>query len=280
MGDAHRATRCSTCAFFRNPRFSAASAAITLTSFALYGSTFLLTQYFQFVLGYSPFEAGLLARPVAVGMMVDVAERAEAGAPLGHQAGRRDRALMIAAPAWCSTRSNTIMSSFVGGVRGAALVRRRHRAHLGARHRVDHGLAADRAEPASGSAINDTTRQTGGALGVAVIGSVFLAARTTISPTRRKGLPAASAAALHDSIGQALELASTLPAKQGAALIELSRQAFIDAMRITYPIAAAFIVFAAFIAWQWLPAHGSDDDVAAHPSDEAREIAEYEILGM
>ena len=62
-------------------------------------------------------------------------------------------------------------------------------------------------------------------------------------------------------------------------MIELSRQAFIEAMRITYPIAAAFIVFGAFVAWKWLPAHGSDDDVAAHPSDEAREISEYEILG-
>ena len=50
---------------FRNPRFSAASSVLTLTSFALYGSVFLLIQYFQFVLGYSPLEAGLLAMPVA-----------------------------------------------------------------------------------------------------------------------------------------------------------------------------------------------------------------------
>src|SRR4029079_15012273 len=56
--------------FFQNPRFSAASATITLTFFALYGSSFLLTQYFQFVLRYSPFKAGLLTAPVAVGSMV------------------------------------------------------------------------------------------------------------------------------------------------------------------------------------------------------------------
>ena len=56
--------------FFQNPRFSAASATITLTFFALYGSTFLLTQYFQFVLGYSPFKAGVLTAPVAIGIMV------------------------------------------------------------------------------------------------------------------------------------------------------------------------------------------------------------------
>ena len=48
---------------FRNPRFSAASAVLTLSTFALFGSVFLLIQYFQFVLGYSPIEAGVLARP-------------------------------------------------------------------------------------------------------------------------------------------------------------------------------------------------------------------------
>src|SRR6516165_5888599 len=56
--------------FFKNPRFSAASATVTLTYFALFGSTFLLTQYFQFVLGYSPLKAGMMTAPVAVGIMV------------------------------------------------------------------------------------------------------------------------------------------------------------------------------------------------------------------
>src|SRR5207244_9779031 len=56
--------------FFRNPRFSAASATITLAYFALFASTFLLTQYFQFVLGYSPLESGLMLTPVALGLMI------------------------------------------------------------------------------------------------------------------------------------------------------------------------------------------------------------------
>ena len=59
----------------------------------------------------------------------------------------------------------------------------------------------------------------------------------------------------------------------------LSREAFVDAMRITYPIAAAFIVFAAVIAWRYLPAHGDDEFVTEEDADEAREISEYEILG-
>src|SRR3954469_396041 len=56
--------------FFRNPRFSAASATITITYFALFASTFLLTQYFQFVLGYSPLKSAAMLVPLALGLMI------------------------------------------------------------------------------------------------------------------------------------------------------------------------------------------------------------------
>jgi EmrB/QacA subfamily drug resistance transporter len=261
---------------FRNPRFSAASAVLTLTSFALYGSVFLLIQYFQFVLGYSPLEAGLLAMPVAIGMMAT-----SPNAPrLVFRWGTKRvvvLGLLVIAAAMLLYASNAIMSSFVGG----CLVRLVFGIGLGltsapATESIMGSLPPSRA--GVGSAINDTTRQTGGALGVAIIGSTFLAAYHHFAD-KTKGLPGASAAALHDSVGRALDLAGSLPAKQGAALVELSREAFVDAMRITYPIAAGFILFAAFVAWRWLPARGADDDVAAHPTDEVREIAEYEILG-
>jgi DHA2 family multidrug resistance protein-like MFS transporter len=129
-----------------------------------------------------------------------------------------------------------------------------------------------------GSAINDTTRQTGGALGVAVLGSLFLTAYHHYAD-QAKHLSAASSAAVHDSVGKALDLAAKLPRSEGGAIVQFARDAFVDAMRITYPIAAAIMVFAAFVAWRWLPARGTDDDVAAHPTDEELEIGEYEILG-
>ena len=72
-------------------------------------------------------------------------------------------------------------------------------------------------------------------------------------------------------MGRALDLASRLPAKQGDALVQLSRDAFVDAMRITYPIAAAIIVFAAFIAWRFLPAHGHDEFASAEEERSARD---------
>ena len=56
--------------FFRNPRFSAASAAITLTFFAMFGSLFLFSQYLQFVLGYTPLQTGIRLLAVAIPMMI------------------------------------------------------------------------------------------------------------------------------------------------------------------------------------------------------------------
>jgi DHA2 family multidrug resistance protein-like MFS transporter len=129
-----------------------------------------------------------------------------------------------------------------------------------------------------GSAIHDTTRQAGGALGVAVIGSLFFAWYHHFAD-KASGLSAASATALHDSVGRTLEHAKSLPVEQGDALVELSREAFVNAMRYAYPIAACFVLLAAVVAWRFLPARGSGDDVAAHPSPEARAISEFEILG-
>jgi EmrB/QacA subfamily drug resistance transporter len=261
---------------FRNPRFSAASAVLTLVSFALFGSVFLLLQYFQFVLGYSPLEAGVLAVPVALAMMV-----VSPNAPRFVQRLGTKRVvvtgLLIAAAAMACYASDTIMSSFAGG----AGVRLLFGVGLGltsapATESIMGSLPPSRA--GVGSAINDTTRQTGGALGVAIIGSIFLAAYHHYADHARH-LSRASAAALHDSVGRTLELARVLPAKQAAALVELSRVAFVDAMRITYPIAAVIMVFAALIAWRWLPARGIDEYASIDEQEAAREISEYEILG-
>ena len=56
--------------FFRNPRFSAAGAAVTLVNFAFVGTLFLLTQFLQFVLGYTPLQAGIRMLPAVIGIMV------------------------------------------------------------------------------------------------------------------------------------------------------------------------------------------------------------------
>ena len=105
-------------------------------------------------------------------------------------------------------------------------------------------------------------RQTGGALGVAVLGSIFAShyhravggAGATLA-----GLPAGARAAARDSIGKALETARTLPAAPARAVTAMARHSFVVSMRLAYGIAAGVVLTAAFIAWRFLPARAPAD---------------------
>jgi EmrB/QacA subfamily drug resistance transporter len=259
---------------FRNPRFSAASAVLTLTSFALFGSVFMLIQYFQFVLGYSPLKAGAFAIPVAVGLMTVSPNAPKLVARWGTK-----RVVMLGLAingvGMALYSSDTIMRTVVGG----SCVRALFGVGFGlvsapATESIMGSLPTSRA--GVGSAVNDTTRQTGGALGVAVIGSIFLAFYHHFA-THVGNLTASSRAALHDSIGTALDTAKSLSvthAAQAAELVTHSKAAFLDAMRLTYPIAAGIMFVSVFVAWRWLPAHASIEDDALEVAETATPIAE------
>ena len=234
---------------------------VTLISFALYGSIFLLIQYFQFVLGYSPLEAGALALPVAICMMIT-----SPNAPKLVLRWGTKRVVMLGLAVvilgMCLYASDTIMSSILGG----AFVRGLFGIGLGltsapATESIMGSLPPARA--GVGSAINDTTRQTGGALGVAVIGSVFLSWYHHFVRIPA-GVTAQGAAALRDSVGTALEYAARVPGKQSALIVEHAKTAFVEAMRLTYPISACFLLVAFFIAWKWLPARAHAHADAVH----------------
>ena len=121
-GSCGRRSRCSTCGYFRNPRFTAATTAITLVFFAMFGSYFLFTQYLQFVHGYSPLSAGVRILPWALAYLVSATQsaklverfgqrrvvasgshhrRARHRAPGAHE--QRDRELLVvrARASWC-----------------------------------------------------------------------------------------------------------------------------------------------------------------------------------
>jgi EmrB/QacA subfamily drug resistance transporter len=241
---------------FRNPRFSAASATVTCTQFALYGSTFLLTQYFQFRLGYSPLEAGILLMPVAIGLMVG-----SPNAPkLVHRFGTTRVVVVglgaIAAAMACYT-SDTLMSSFVLGF----LIRLVYGLGLGIvlaplTESIMGSLPRSRA--GVGSAINDTTRQTGGATGVAVLGSVF-AFRYHQAIDGTRGIPARLVSRARDSIGVSLQLARDTGGTVGRELAHAAKEAFISSMRVTFGLAATVVVVAAFITARYLPPRAADE---------------------
>jgi outer membrane murein-binding lipoprotein Lpp len=178
-------------AFFRNPRFSAASIASTLAFFAVFGTLFMLTQHLQFVLGYTPLQAGVRVMPVATLVV---------GAPLGARVAERlgTKAAVAAGFAIAAVGLWLISAADVGDRYGPVAWA------LGALG-VGMGLAMapatdsimgslPTAKAGVGSAMNTTTRQVGGALGVAVLGSVLTSAyRDQLAPALG-GLPAQAAA--------------------------------------------------------------------------------------
>jgi EmrB/QacA subfamily drug resistance transporter len=155
---------------FRNPRFTAASGSITIGFFTLAGFTFLITQYFQFVKGYTPFGTGLRLLPVAI----SVAVAAVFGTKLAVRIGNKTvvasgLALFGAALWWISTASAStpyiaIVGQMLMGGGGLGLIT------APATEAIMGAVPTEKA--GVGSAVNDATRLFGAALGVAVIGSV------------------------------------------------------------------------------------------------------------
>ena len=158
--------------FFKNPRFTAASSGITLVFFAMFGATFLLTEYLQFTLNFSPLGAGLCLLPWAGVMMVTSASSARDRRAVRHQADRRDgtRNRRRRARAHDGLPVNghyvtDVMWRMMLMAAGMGLVM------APATDSIMGSLPLGKA--GVGSAVNDTTRQVGGALGVAIIGSVM-----------------------------------------------------------------------------------------------------------
>ncbi len=158
--------------FFKNPRFTAASTGIMLIFFALFGFTFLITQYFQFVLGYSPFATGIRFLPWAAVMMI--------GSPLSSRFVDRfgtkrvvTTGLTLATLGLLSLSTLTVDSHYWPDVilRMMFMAAGMSLTMAPATESIMSSLPLGKA--GVGSAVNDTTRQVGGALGVAIIGSVL-----------------------------------------------------------------------------------------------------------
>jgi EmrB/QacA subfamily drug resistance transporter len=254
---------------FKNPRFSAASATMTLTQFAMFGSTFLLTQYFQFRLGYSPLESGLMLMPVAIGLMV--------GAPNAPKLVHRFGTTRVVVTGLCAVSvatafyaSDTLMSSFTTGF----AIRLLYGLGMGfTAAPVTESIMGSlpRARAGVGSAINDTTRQTGGALGVAVLGSIF-AFRYHHVIDATAGVPATVLHHARDSIGRSLQVAQTLGGTAGANLQHAAQQAFVSSMRITFGVAALVVLFAAVTAAKFLPPRSGEIGAETTPDETAQSL--------
>jgi EmrB/QacA subfamily drug resistance transporter len=243
---------------FRNMRFSAASGAVTVSFFTLFGFIFLITQYFQFVRGYGPLSTGVRLLPVAVA----VGAGSVAGTQLAVRAGTKlvVTAGLVAMAAFYGWVTVTISATLSFGVIAAQMVVYGLGLGLTSAPATESIMGAvPRAKAGVGSAVNDSTRLVGGTLGVAVIGSVYASVYASrLSAAMPAGVPATAAAAAHQSVGAAYAASGQLAAlghpALGLALHHAATTAFLRGLTVGALVAGGAAAAGAFLAAWFLPA--------------------------
>lgn len=237
--------------YFRNRRFSIGSTTITLSFFVMFGLFFVLTQYLQFVKGFSPLAAGFSTLPLGL-MMIAIAPRSAALVVKFGQYRVQTAGLMLVAVGLVVMSSLTPGSSYLVVAVGLAI--------LGAGVACTTAPATNAiigavplAKSGVGSAVNDTTREVGGALGIAVLGSIMSSLYHSAMATQLTGLPPAAATIAQDSVGGALRVANQAGGPAARQLVEAASVAYTDSMRVALLLAAGVAVIAAGIVYFLFP---------------------------
>ena len=253
--------------FFENARFSAASGAVTFTFMALFGTIFLLTQYLQLVLGYSTVKAGAILLPQAMVTMVAAPTSTRWVHRFGNKAvvaaGLSIAALSMIGFHTLQTGSSTLHVIVVTCLLGLGM------GHIMAPATESIMGALPREKAGVGSAMNDTTRQVGGAVGVALLGSVLASEYGSRmgDVLRGTGTPASLVNRASDSIGAAVSVVRNTPQARPFApqILGAARSSFVHGMHTSVTVAAVILFAAAAGVVRWLPARAADHvETAAH----------------
>ncbi|MFE3016650.1 MFS transporter [Streptomyces sp. NPDC059256] len=217
-------------ALFRDRVFTGASLSLVLLTFANGGLMLVLTQYLQFVLGYSATETGLAFAPMAVAVIIFNV----IGAALLKRTGNRVMTvigLLVIAAGFGVLSTMSVGDGF--GLLSAAMLLMGAGGGLAMPAAIAALMGAVPEEHAGvGSALNDTIQQAGAALGVAVLGAV-------LSSTYAREMPASAPEAARQSIGTALADGS---------LASAAKEAFTEAMSTTFVAGGCGVVVAALLA--------------------------------
>ncbi|MDQ0580624.1 MFS transporter [Streptomyces rishiriensis] len=236
--------------YFKNKVFSAAMAVITLVFFALMGVTFFSVFYTQSVRGYSPLQSGLLLLPLAAAQLIFAPRARLVVDRFGVRATTTAAMVVLAASlvAFATLDADTPiwLLEVVFFLMGAGM------AHVMTPTSVVIMQALPREKAGSASALSNTFRQLGGALGIAVLGSVLSASYRSGIEDHLGTLPAS----LRDTAGESIEATLGVAAKlgdQGRSLIAPANDAFLHAMHVTALCGAAVAAVGAVVVAVFLP---------------------------
>jgi EmrB/QacA subfamily drug resistance transporter len=244
--------------FFRNPRFSAASGAITLTFMSLMGMIFVLTQYLQSVLGFSPVKAGATLIPMSGVMMVLAPMSARFVERLGTKrvlgTGLLIVSLSLVLMAQLSTESSIVSVILITMVMATGMAN----VMAPATESVMGSLPREKA--GVGSAVNDTTRQVGGAIGVALLGSLMASryGNHIDSGLADSGLPASVLDRIGGNIQAGVGVGRDTGGPLGDQIVDVAHHSFMAGMHLAVFVAAGIVAVAAIGVFKWMPARAPE----------------------
>jgi DHA2 family multidrug resistance protein-like MFS transporter len=231
---------------FRSPAFSAALAVNVIGFFVAFGTFLFIAQYLQLVLGMGPLEAGLWTAPSGVAFI--------AGSMLAPLLARRMRPAYVIASGFAVAALGFVVLMQIGVFGGATVVVTAYvilSLGLAPVFTMAADLVVGAAPPAhagAASGISETSAELGGALGIAVLGSLVTAIyRSRMASSVLTGVPSTAAESARDSLGGAVTIASGLPGQIGSVLLETARAAFTQAVVLTSAVSVALAVIAAIM---------------------------------
>jgi len=232
---------------FRKPAFTASLAVYMLGVLVAFGFFLSSSQYLQLVLGLSPLEAGLWTMPSGLAFVL--------GSMLAPRIVRKIRAVYVMAGGLALTALAFLLLTQIGGSHGlAVLVSGYILMSLGLAPAftlaTDFVVTAAPPERAgAAAAISETSAEFGGALGIAVLGSIMTAIyRSAMGDAIPASVPSEAAEAVRGTLGGAVGVAAELPGDVATLILTAAREAFTSALVTTSVICTAIALLAALLA--------------------------------
>ena len=236
---------------FRNRAFGVSSLGVTMVFLVMFGFFFIVVQMFQLLYGYGPFESGLRMIPFIPIMIVTTT--------MSPRLVQRFTTRLVVSTGMLFTGVGVLLLSFLdasssyGQVLMGMFVMA---AGMGLTMSPMTDLimsSVPRDKAGVGSAMNDTTRELGTTLGVAVLGSVLSSAYSAGLPAGIEQLPADAREAVTGSLGGALAVSEQIGGPLGAQLAEAAKVAWTDGTQLAFTVGAIIVFVAAAISFRFLP---------------------------
>ncbi|HWJ97102.1 MAG TPA: MFS transporter [Acidimicrobiales bacterium] len=264
--------------YFKVPAFSTGTSGMILVFMAMYGVMFLVTQYFQLILGYSALSSAVRFLPMAPIMIIV--------APMTPRLSKRFGAhrtvafgMLMVAVGLLMFRALSVDTSYwyllvalIPLISGMALAMSPMTAAIMS--------AVPPRRAGAGSAMNDATRELGAALGIAIMGSVASSQYTHHVDKLTASLSPQIQDAARTSLADALGAAAELGGEAGRTLAVGTEHAFIDGIHFAVTVGSILAVIAAFAVYRFLPRDLADEASLHGPVESMEDAAELGIAGV